>query len=90
MPMQIIAYYRVSTARQGRSGLGLDAQRVAVAAFAASRGGEIAEEFTEVESGTNTDRPVLSAAFVACKVRHATLVVAKLDRLSRVVPVKLV
>jgi DNA invertase Pin-like site-specific DNA recombinase len=58
-------------------------QRAACLAFATARDAAIVEEFVEVESGTNTDRPVLSAAFAACKARKATLVVAKLDRLSR-------
>lgn len=78
-----VAYYRVSTARQGRSGLGLEAQREAVRAFLAGRGWPPVAEFTEVESGKRSDRPELAAALTACRSRRATLVVAKLDRLSR-------
>ena len=78
----LIAYYRVSTQKQGRSGLGLEAQRAAVAEFAAAHG-TIVAEFTEVESGKRDDRPQLEAALAACKKRKATLVIAKLDRLAR-------
>jgi DNA invertase Pin-like site-specific DNA recombinase len=80
---QLIAYYRVSTARQGRSGLGLEAQKAAVAAYAAAEGLEIAEEHVEIESGRCTDRPVLAAAIAACHARRARLCAAKLDRISR-------
>ena len=59
-----VAYYRVSTDKQGRSGLGLDAQRQAVAAFVAGRG-DILAEFTEIESGRKNDRPQLAAALEA-------------------------
>lgn len=79
-----VAYLRVSTARQGRSGLGLEAQREAVKQFVASRGGKIiAPEFVEVESGKRNDRPELDKALKRCRITGATLVVAKLDRLSR-------
>ena len=78
-----MAYYRVSTDRQGRSGLGLDAQRAAVAKYVASAGGVVAAEFEEVESGKRTDRPQLAAALAACRARRAALVIAKLDRLAR-------
>lgn len=79
-----VAYYRVSTAKQGASGLGLEAQRTAVEALCTSRGWEIiAPPFTEVESGKRSDRPELLKALERCKVTGATLVVAKLDRLSR-------
>ena len=79
-----MAYLRVSTARQGRSGLGLEAQREAVRHFVSSRGGRIiAPEFVEVETGKRNDRPELIAALKRCRVTSATLVVAKLDRLSR-------
>jgi DNA invertase Pin-like site-specific DNA recombinase len=77
-------YLRVSTQRQGRSGLGLAGQQEAVRRFVASRGGEIiAPEFVEVESGRNNDRPQLEKALKRCRVTRSTLVVAKLDRLSR-------
>lgn len=80
--MDAVAYYRVSTAKQGRSGLGLDAQRGAVERF---MGGKPTMEFVEVESGKKSDaeRPQLAAALTACKKARATLVVAKLDRLAR-------
>lgn len=82
--MKAVAYYRVSTAAQGRSGLGLDAQREAVESLCASRGWEIiAPPFTEIESGKRADRPELIKALHRAKVTGATLVVAKLDRLSR-------
>jgi DNA invertase Pin-like site-specific DNA recombinase len=81
--LRYVAYYRVSTAQQGRSGLGLEAQREAVRAFLAGGAGELAEEFTEVESGKNDARPQLARALAACKLTGAVLVIAKLDRLSR-------
>lgn len=82
--MRAVAYYRVSTAAQGRSGLGLEAQREAVESLCASRSWElIAPPFTEVESGKRDDRPELAKALHRAKVTGATLVVAKLDRLSR-------
>lgn len=83
MPNRLIAYYRVSTERQGRSGLGLDAQREAIRAFAATQGGAISAEFTEIESGKNNDRPQLGEALRACRMTGGTLVVGKLDRLAR-------
>lgn len=79
----VIAYFRVSTKSQGISGLGLDAQRVAVEAYARSHGGRVVGEYTEVESGKNADRPELLRAVAHCRRSKATLVVAKLDRLSR-------
>lgn len=81
--MKAVAYYRVSTAEQGRSGLGLDAQRRAVADLCAARGLALLDEYTEVESGKRNDRPQLDAAISRAKLAGASLVVAKLDRLSR-------
>lgn len=82
-----IAYYRVSTQRQGRSGLGLEAQRNAVARFAEVEGISIIAEFTEVETGKGADaldrRPQLSAALASARAAKCPVVVAKLDRLSR-------
>src|SRR3954462_11185529 len=78
-----VAYYRVSTARQGRSGLGLDAQRKAVADYLNGGSWELLEEFVEVESGKRSDRLELVKALKACRARRATLVIAKLDRLAR-------
>jgi DNA invertase Pin-like site-specific DNA recombinase len=84
--MKVVAYYRVSTDRQSRSGLGLDAQRVAVQGFIDASGGwPPVSEFTETESGRKVDRPQLAAALAACRVHRAVLVIAKLDRLSRVI-----
>src|SRR3954469_6844065 len=81
---KFVAYLRVSTARQGRSGLGLEAQREAVQRFVNSQGGKmIGPEFVEVESGKRSDRTQLAKALNRCRVTGATLVVAKLDRLSR-------
>lgn len=77
-----IAYYRVSTARQGQSGLGLDAQRKAVRDYLGSQGEPVAE-FVEVESGKRNDRPKLAEALAACRKHKATLIIAKLDRLAR-------
>lgn len=81
--MRTINYYRVSTAKQGRSGLGLEAQRAAIEAFCSSRGCEPLAEFIEVESGKRDDRPELTKALHRAKVTGATLIIAKLDRLSR-------
>lgn len=79
-----VVYYRVSTARQGASGLGLEAQRVAVETLCASRGWSIiAPPFQEVESGKRSDRPELLKALKQAKLTGARLVIAKLDRLSR-------
>lgn len=80
---RFIAYERVSTARQGQSGLGLEAQRGTIDAFAASRHAEVLARFTEVESGRNPDRPELGKAIRLARLTGATLVIAKLDRLSR-------
>lgn len=77
-----VAYYRVSTDRQGASGLGLDAQRQAVAHQVNS--GQLVAEFTEIESGRRaSNRPQLLAALDVCRKRHAVLLIARLDRLSR-------
>jgi DNA invertase Pin-like site-specific DNA recombinase len=82
--VKAIAYYRVSTAAQGRSGLGLEAQREAVESLCSSRGWNIiAAPFTEIESGKRADRPELTKALHRAKVTGSVLVVAKLDRLSR-------
>lgn len=78
-----VAYYRVSTDKQGKSGLGLEAQRAAVAAFLNGGDWQMVREFTEVESGKRSDRPQLQAALAACRMYGAKLVIAKLDRLSR-------
>lgn len=80
---RFIAYYRVSTDRQGRSGLGLEAQREAVRSYVTQRGGDVLDEFTEVETGKRSDRPELASALEACRRQKATLVIAKLDRLAR-------
>lgn len=81
--MQTILYFRVSTAAQGRSGLGLEAQRHAVETFCSRRGCEVLAEFVEIESGKRNERPELLKALHHAKVTGATLVVAKMDRLSR-------
>lgn len=79
-----VAYFRVSTVKQGRSGLGLEAQRETVCQFVARRGGKIiAPEFVEVETGKQNDRPQLKTALKRARLTGATLIVAKLDRLSR-------
>ena len=78
-----VAYYRVSTAGQARSGLGLQAQQEAVAAFCWRRGLQLIAEYKEVESGKRDDRPQLMAALKRAKLTGARLIIAKLDRLSR-------
>lgn len=78
-----VAYYRCSTAKQGRSGLGLDAQRKAVMDYLNGGAWELAAEFIEIESGKVDSRPKLQEALSMCELTGATLVVAKLDRLSR-------
>jgi DNA invertase Pin-like site-specific DNA recombinase len=82
-PVEFIPYYRVSTERQGRSGLGLEAQQTAVHRHLATFGGSLIGEHTEVETGKRNNRPELRAALVACRRHRAKLVNAKLDRLSR-------
>ena len=82
-PPRFVAYERVSTARQGASGLGLEAQRNAIDSFAALRQATILARFTEVESGKTADRPELTRALHLARVTGALLIIAKLDRLSR-------
>jgi DNA invertase Pin-like site-specific DNA recombinase len=80
----IVAYYRVSTGKQGRSGLGLEAQRAAVHEYLNGGDWRLVGEFVEVESGKRTDnRPELAKAMTSARLCNATLVIAKLDRLSR-------
>ena len=81
--LKIVSYLRVSTVRQGESGLGLEAQRAAVNAYAARVGGRVIAEFEEVESGADNDRPKLAAAIACAKTRRARVVIADLTRLSR-------
>jgi DNA invertase Pin-like site-specific DNA recombinase len=81
---KFVAYFRVSTDRQGKSGLGLEAQRKAVLDYLNGGRWQLAAEFVEVESGKRSDnRPELEKALAACKKQKAKLVIAKLDRLSR-------
>jgi DNA invertase Pin-like site-specific DNA recombinase len=83
MDGRYVTYLRVSTDKQGRSGLGLEAQREAVARFLNGGAWTVAGEFVEVESGRNDDRPQLAKAMERCRLTGATLLVAKLDRLAR-------
>lgn len=78
-----VAYYRVSTDRQGKSGLGLEAQKESVNRYLESIGWNLIGEFVEIESGKRKNRPELTAALEACKREKATLLIAKLDRLAR-------
>jgi DNA invertase Pin-like site-specific DNA recombinase len=80
--VRFVTYLRVSTERQGQSGLGLEAQRAAVAAHVLGRG-EVVAEFVEVESGKRAERPQLAQALVDAKRTGAVLLIAKLDRLAR-------
>ena len=82
-PRPCVAYYRVSTAMQGRSGLGLEAQRQAVQRYLSANQGRLLEELTEVESGRKDARPMFARALWLCRVYDARLVIARLDRLSR-------
>ena len=81
--MKFIAYYRVSTKKQGKSGLGLEAQKDTIMKYITSTNGELIKEFTEVESGKNRNRPQLMKAVELSAKEKAILIVAKLDRLSR-------
>ena len=83
MTGKFVAYYRVSTGKQRISGLGLEAQRDAVADYLNGGRWTLLEEVTEVESGKNSDRPQLALVFALCDLHKATLIVAKLDRLAR-------
>ncbi|HXW22025.1 MAG TPA: recombinase family protein [Rhodomicrobium sp.] len=78
-----VAYYRVSTERQGRSGLGLEAQQEAVRAYLNGGSWRLVAEVVEVESGKKADRPKLAEALRLCRLHGATLIIAKLDRLAR-------
>lgn len=81
--MKIVAYQRVSTSKQGRSGLSLDAQWAAIQAYATQVRGTVIERFTEIESGKSNGRPELAKALQLAKLTGGVLVIAKLDRLSR-------
>jgi DNA invertase Pin-like site-specific DNA recombinase len=87
MPRQLVSYIRVSTSQQGRSGLGIEAQRSALAHFAETEGFEIVREMVEVETGKGSDaldrRPQLAAALATARRHRCSVAVAKLDRLSR-------
>jgi DNA invertase Pin-like site-specific DNA recombinase len=80
---KFVSYLRVSTARQGASGLGLEAQRAAVTGYLNGGRWMLLQEIVEVESGKRNDRPALAAAIRLCRKHRATLVIAKLDRLAR-------
>ena len=80
---KFVSYLRVSTARQGKSGLGIEAQRKAVEDYLNGGNWQLVKEFVEVESGKKADRPQLEKAFQFCRLIGAKLVIAKLDRLSR-------
>jgi DNA invertase Pin-like site-specific DNA recombinase len=80
---RFVSYLRVSTAKQGASGLGVEAQRKAVADYLNGGNWTLIAELVEVESGKNTDRPKLAEALALCRLHRTTLVIAKLDRLSR-------
>ena len=80
---RFVSYLRVSTAKQGVSGLGIEAQRSAIAAFISQTGADHFAEFIEIESGKKDDRAELRAALALCRAERASLLVAKLDRLAR-------
>ena len=79
---EIVCYYRVSTSRQGKSGLGIEAQRQAVANYLNGGDWSIVAEFTEVESGRRSDRPALDQALAAARLHRSSVVVSKVDRLT--------
>jgi len=81
--MQAVAYYRVSTVKQGMTGLGMSAQVKAVRELAEKRGYKVTAEFREVESGRKRSRPALTEALAACRKLKSVLLIAKLDRLAR-------
>lgn len=83
MSDRFVSYIRVSTKRQGASGLGLESQATAVSDYIASVNGNLVEQFCEVESGTKNDRPALVEAIACAKRNKAVLLIARLDRLSR-------
>ena len=80
---RFISYLRVSTDKQGEHGHGINAQRQAIRNYISAQGGDLLEEYVEVESGKRNDRPELHKAISRCQVSRATLIIAKLDRLSR-------
>jgi DNA invertase Pin-like site-specific DNA recombinase len=80
---KFVIYYRVSTKKQGRSGLGLEAQQQAVSDYLATVEGQVLESFTDIQSGKKEKRIALQAALLKCRLTGATLLIAKLDRLSR-------
>jgi DNA invertase Pin-like site-specific DNA recombinase len=80
---KFVAYYRVSTAKQGASGLGLEAQQEAVRVYLNGGRWKMVAEFTEIESGKRNDRPKLAEALALCRLYNATLIIAKIDRLAR-------
>jgi DNA invertase Pin-like site-specific DNA recombinase len=83
MTIHLVGYYRVSTAKQGASGLGLEAQHRAVEEYAKRTGGTLLATYEEIESGKRADRPALTEALAYCRLTGSTLVIAKLDRLAR-------
>jgi len=80
---KFVAYYRVSTKRQGRSGLGLEAQKHAVSEYLNGGRWKLVAEETEIESGKRNDRPALARALALCRLHGAKLLVSKMDRLAR-------
>ena len=83
MKGKFVSYLRVSTQRQGKSGLGVEAQREAVTGYLNGGSHDLIKEFVEVESGKRSDRPELAKALALCRLRKAVLIIARLDRLSR-------